>query len=213
MFFSRWLKSMVLGEESDVKPAAGPQGTASTSPAAPGATATLPAATQPITVQPTPRPAPHPRDEYPPVFSQRSLRQLSLFLGGAGFLYCSVFLTRRAIMRHRIASQLKFFQPNWTRGHTSANPPKRGDPLVAVEALNLATLNTVSFAIMMAGGISWAFNISSLEDLREITRRSLGGAAGMTDMEAEKEVAAWVAKTLGLELKADSAESDEPKKS
>lgn len=145
------------------------------------------------------------RPEYPPVFSARSLRQLGLFFGGASFLYLSMLITRRAVARHQAAARLKFYQPNHLLGHTQRDPPRRGDPKLAFEALHLATLNTASFAVMMTGGLSWAFDISSVDDLRRIARRSIeaaagGAAGGDTDLDAEKEVAEWVAKTLGLEL-------------
>ena len=75
--------------------------------------------------------------------------------------------------------------------------------MVAVEALNLATLNTLSFFVMAAGGVSWAFNISSAEDLKRITQRSIlrSSAGKSVDLEAEKEVVEWVARTFGVDAK------------
>ncbi|KAL2126903.1 hypothetical protein VTI74DRAFT_11646 [Chaetomium olivicolor] len=177
--------------------------------------APAPALPQPPTAAPVASPAPTPQVEPTPIphqdqppqsvdyrnhfFSQRSLRQLGLFFGGAGFFYWSLLVSRRAITRHQIAAQLKFYQPNQFGGRTARDMPKR-DPLVAVEALNLATLNTLSFFVMAAGGVSWAFDISTMEDLRRLTRRSIEGVAGgKIDKAAEQEVAEWVAKTLGIE--------------
>ncbi|AEO65140.1 6dcc02c9-9c58-426b-91fc-9169048b2c92 [Thermothielavioides terrestris] len=167
-----------------------------------------PAIAQTQALPPPPEPTPAPPSttlpqEPPPepnhFFSKRSLRQLGLFFGGAGFFYWSLLLSRRAITRHQLAAQLKFYQPNQFGGRAQLGSPGRRDPLVAVEALNLATLNTISFAIMAAGGVSWAFDISTMDDLRRITRRSLEAAAGGTiDEAAEQEVAAWFAKTLGI---------------
>ncbi|KAK4102130.1 hypothetical protein N658DRAFT_352739 [Parathielavia hyrcaniae] len=145
-------------------------------------------------------------------FSHRSLRQLGLFLGGAGFFYWSLRLSRRAITRHQLAAQLKFYQPSHQSAWGSSSRsvalsaaeatqqalPKR-DPLVAVEALNLATLNTLTFAVAAVGGVAWAFDISTLEELRRITRRSIVEAGGEADEEAEREVVEWVAKTFGIE--------------
>ncbi len=147
--------------------------------------------------------------------SPRSLRQFGLFLGGAGFFYWSVMLSRRAVTRHQIAAKLKFFQPSHNPprprgsgvdGTTGADAIPRKDPLVAVEALNLATLNTLTSALMVGGGVAWAFDISSLEDLRRYTRRSIVNAAGKAewgeeDVQAEKEVVDWVASTFGIEEK------------
>ncbi|KAK4149283.1 hypothetical protein C8A00DRAFT_47066 [Chaetomidium leptoderma] len=139
----------------------------------------------------------HPPSHSSPFFSQRSLRQLGLFVGGAGFLYCSVMISRKAVARHQLAAKLKFYQPNQWTWRTREDMPKR-EPLVAVEALNLATLNTMAFAIMAAGGVSWAFDISSLEDLRRRTRQSIVDASGEVDEAAEREVVEWVTKTFGI---------------
>lgn len=136
-------------------------------------------------------------------FSRRSLRQLGLFVGGAGFFYWSVLITRRAVTRHQIAAKLKFYHSNQWVGRSEKELPKK-DPLVAVEALNLATLNTLTFAMMAGGGVSWAFDISSVEDLRRYTRRSILAAGGQADEEAEQEVANWVAKTFGIEEKKEA---------
>ncbi|KAK4464123.1 hypothetical protein QBC42DRAFT_52074 [Cladorrhinum samala] len=136
------------------------------------------------------------RPPYPPVFSRRSLKQLSLFFGGATFLCLSIAITRRRIRQHLKLSRLKLFDSNIV-------PPKeqrpQKDPLVAVEALNLATLNVMAAAIMVTGGISWALDCSTMGDLRRIThQRLLSKQDGVPDGEAEREVEEWVAKTLGL---------------
>ncbi|KAJ4298578.1 hypothetical protein N0V88_003608 [Collariella sp. IMI 366227] len=161
---------------------------------------------------PSPLPHPHQELQQPPqpisfrenFLSQRSLRQLGLFFGGAGFFCWSLAISRRAITRHQLTSQLRFFSP--TQFALRPEQPKR-NPMVAVEALNLATLNTLSFFIMAAGGLKWAFDISTVDDLRKWTRRSLEGvpvgttaAGAAADEEAEQEVVEWVAKTLGLDL-------------
>ena len=102
---------------------------------------------------------------------------------------------------------MEIFQPNMASagiarsgaGNINAKAPK--DPMMAAEALTLATLNVVSFATMAAGGTSWALDILSVEDLRRKARRTLyGGSEANLDEEAEKEVAEWVAKTLGIDL-------------
>lgn len=152
-----------------------------------------------------PKPAVHvplqPRAQYPPVFARRSLKQLGLLFGGAGFLCLSILITRRAIHRHRLKARLKFYQHNDWKGVTEGGGPKGRDPMVAVEALGLATLNTVSAFIMTAGGVSWAFDISSVADLRAMSQRSImKSATGITDEEGEQAVVEWMAKTLGLDL-------------
>ncbi|KAK0729748.1 hypothetical protein B0H67DRAFT_450038, partial [Lasiosphaeris hirsuta] len=136
------------------------------------------------------------------VLSRRSFRQLGLFAGGGVFMGFSVFLTRRAVRRHQLNSALKFFEQNYgkvtntTITYAGAGVDKK-DPFLAVQAFNLATLHVMSFAMMMAGGVSWVFDISSIDDLRWLARKSIKGS-GVTDEAAEKEIAEWMAKTLGV---------------
>ncbi|KAH8754782.1 hypothetical protein F5883DRAFT_718989 [Diaporthe sp. PMI_573] len=129
------------------------------------------------------------------LFSKRSIKQLGLFFAGAGFFTASILISRRAVVRHHFASQLKYYNPNY-RSAKNGEQAERRDPMVAVEALNLATHNVMGFAIMAAGGVSWAVDISTLDKLRAKARRSLYGPAGGIDEDSEREVAQWVAKTL-----------------
>jgi hypothetical protein len=62
-------------------------------------------------------------------------------------------------------------------------------PLEAVEALSVATINAVSFTIMLTGGAFWAFDISSIAELRRRTRDRLGYEKSI---EAEKKEAGGV---------------------
>ncbi|KAH6628553.1 hypothetical protein F5144DRAFT_549839 [Chaetomium tenue] len=133
-------------------------------------------------------------DYYNHYFSARSLRQLTLFLGGAGCFYLSVMVSRRAAIRHQLAARLKFFQPNQFIWRSEKDLPKK-DPMVAFEALNLATLNTMAFAITAVGGVSWALDIANMEDLRRYARRTIVEAGGERDEVAEKEVAEWMPPT------------------
>ncbi|KAF4809203.1 hypothetical protein CGCF415_v003909 [Colletotrichum fructicola] len=126
-------------------------------------------------------------------FSSRAAKQLGLFFAGASFLLFSSVITRRAVARKTMAAYPKFYSPS----HAAAG--KQGNPegsLIALEALNLATLNVVSFGMMMTGGAAWAFDISSVEDLRAMARRSIHGAAGQTDEAAEREFEEWAARVL-----------------
>lgn len=87
------------------------------------------------------------------------------------------------------------------------------DPMIAVEALGLATLGTVSFGIMGAGGMAWAFDFTNLEELRFKMRRSMYGDQGLVDEDAEREVAEWLSKMLEPKAKAESSSEEEPNKS
>ncbi|CAK7245362.1 MAG: hypothetical protein STHCBS139747_006942 [Sporothrix thermara] len=148
------------------------------------------------------------------LFGPRSLKQLGLFFVGAGFMALSTTLTRRAIVRRKLAAELKFYSPSGTGMTTltggganaeaaAAAATKEDAPhgsFMAVEALNLATLNVLSFFMMMAGGFSWALDVSSVDDIRALAQRytrepGVGGGA-KTDEEAERELEEWVAKIL-----------------
>lgn len=133
------------------------------------------------------------------------MKQLGLFFGGAVFLSLSALVTKRAVMRKIRVTQPRFFIPsngppiNKLDGHNS---------LIAVEALGLATLNVFGFGIMSTGGLSWAFDVSSVAELRGMARKTLGADGSKTDEEAEKEVEEWVAKVL---FKKDGKDKGEQK--
>ncbi|OTA87524.1 hypothetical protein M434DRAFT_59890, partial [Hypoxylon sp. CO27-5] len=123
---------------------------------------------------------------------QRSLKQLGLFFAGGGFLALSTLMTRRAITRKHMATIPQFYQPS----NRPVSKIQSDSSLIALEALNLATLNVMGFGIMMTGGLAWAFDISSIDDLRRMARRHIGPPGGRTDEEAEREIEEWVAKVL-----------------
>jgi len=67
----------------------------------------------------------------------------------------------------------------------------------ALDALSLATINTLSVAIMVAGGASWALDISSLEDMRRKARGAIYGGTGVPlDQGADEELEEWIATVL-----------------
>ncbi|RYO83930.1 hypothetical protein DL764_009394 [Monosporascus ibericus] len=145
---------------------------------------------------------------HPSIFSQRSMKQLGLFFAGAGFLSLSVLATRRAITRKRLATIPKFYHPS----NGPVNTANSDSSLIALEALNLATLNVMGFGIMCTGGIAWAFDLSSLDDLRGMARRHIGPSGGHVDEEAEREVAEWMAKMLPIKEVREQGGDSPPKK-
>ncbi|RYP69981.1 hypothetical protein DL771_005772 [Monosporascus sp. 5C6A] len=144
----------------------------------------------------------------PSIFSQRSMKQLGLFVAGAGFLSLSVLATRRAIARKRLATIPKFYHPS----NRPVNTTNSDSSLIALEALNLATLNVMGFGIMCTGGIAWAFDISSLDDLRSMARGHIGPSGSHIDEEAEREVAEWIAKVLPIKELREQEGDSSPKK-
>ncbi|KAM0322709.1 hypothetical protein ACHAQA_009300 [Verticillium albo-atrum] len=137
------------------------------------------------------RPSPIHVDNGP--FSSRGLKQLGLFFAGAGFLVCSTLITKRAVTRKQLAAFPKFYQPSHAAAGKQENPE---GSLIALEALNLATINVFSFAVMATGGVAWAFDISSVSDLRDKARATIRGEAGKTDEAAEREFEEWATRVL-----------------
>lgn len=139
-------------------------------------------------------------------FGPRSIKQLGLFFAGAGFLLCTVAITRRAVVRKQLAARPKFFAPSLynkpqprvdAKGKTTEQfDPEAEGGLIAAQALGLATLNVFSFAVMMTGGLSWALDISGMDDLRVLARRKIQLEDGEVDPNGEKEIEEWMSSML-----------------
>ncbi|KAI9781205.1 MAG: hypothetical protein M1816_002465 [Peltula sp. TS41687] len=128
---------------------------------------------------------------YSDLTSPRSLRQLTLFLAGSGFLALSTVITRRSLTRRYVSSIPAFYQPSHPH-----NANKVNGAMEALEALNVATVNVVSVAIMMTGGVLWALDVSSLDDLRTRVRGRLGVDPDADAKRADEELEEWVASVL-----------------
>ncbi|CAI4210838.1 unnamed protein product [Parascedosporium putredinis] len=117
-----------------------------------------------------------PRDRS--LFSARARKQLGLFFMGATFTMASLLVTRRAIVRKQIAARLKIRRLRGGRG------------------LGLATLNVLSFTMVAAGGLSYAFDLSNGEDLKRWARGRVHTKVGEADAKAEKELEEWASSIL-----------------
>ncbi|KAI1334719.1 hypothetical protein F5Y15DRAFT_284274 [Xylariaceae sp. FL0016] len=153
---------------------------------------------------PIPQPQPAASAPRPSILSQRSLKQLGLFFGGASFLALATLVTRRSITRKRRATIPKFYTPS----NLPANKIESDGSFIALEALSLATLNVCGFAIMMTGGISWAFDMSNMEDLRSKAQRHMYPTDAKLSAEEERQVEEWVTKMLGREILAEKQGQD-----
>ncbi|KAL4906770.1 hypothetical protein BDW74DRAFT_166920 [Aspergillus multicolor] len=131
-----------------------------------------------------------------------------LFFGGALFFAFSLLTTRRAMVRRFNAS----IPPYYTS--SIYHKPEVNGGMEAFEALNLATLNVLSFGMMSSGGVLWAMGINSLDDMRRYVKTRMAGGEGAlnaTDEEMEKEVEAWVMKYLGKRIEGGKLKGlDEP---
>ncbi|PLB52579.1 hypothetical protein P170DRAFT_351982 [Aspergillus steynii IBT 23096] len=117
-----------------------------------------------------------------------------LLLGGLAFMTFSLMTTRRALKRRWLAQIPPYY--------TSApyHRPKVNGGVEAFEALNLATLNVISFGMVGTGAAMVALDINRVEDMRRFVRREFnadGEEVTKTDQELEEEVAAWVGSVLG----------------
>ncbi len=125
---------------------------------------------------------------YTDLFSPRSRRQLSVFVAGATFLFISTAITRRSLLRRYKATLPAFYHPN-----NRPTAPISG-AAEAFEALNIATINVFSVSLMITGGMMWAYDISSLEDLRRKVRAGMGVRG--TEQDADEEIEEWMASVL-----------------
>lgn len=63
----------------------------------------------------------------------------------------------------------------------------------AIRALQLATANVVSVMVTASGGLLWAFDISSVNDLRTRIRGSVGAGKTKSAREMESWFEEWLA--------------------
>ena len=168
--------------------------------------------------QPSSRPMPKPSSDHSipsspahistSITSPRSVKQLRLFLAGCTFFTLSAFITRRALARKYVSTFPRFYHP-------SNQPPSVtiNGRLDAYEALSIATINVISFAVMMTGGTLWAFDISSMDELRQkVSRRKLvldGTGKTEKDEAAEEEWKEFLGKALGKKESKTRSENDE----
>ncbi|KAF8243276.1 hypothetical protein K440DRAFT_664224 [Wilcoxina mikolae CBS 423.85] len=182
-----------------------PWGTSSTPPPPP------PRATDPTPPPPSPSSAPQQHDSpaSPEPMSQtkRMLRQLSLPLFGSAFLLLTLRLTRRSTARRIKATIPPYYHPN---NQAPTNPPSGA--LDAVEALQLATLNVFSFAMLLVGGGAFAMDVSSLEELRAKFKASeMGEEWEGQNKAAEEEWEEWAVSVLARKELKDRAKAEAEK--
>ncbi|KAL4884806.1 hypothetical protein BJY04DRAFT_205817 [Aspergillus karnatakaensis] len=165
-----------------------------------------PTFSSPSSPPPSPPPPPPPQQQQPPAEPPKEdLPKLwtpqtntKLFFGGALFFTLSLLTTRRALVRRFNA----MIPPYYTS--SIYHKPKVNGGGEAFEALHLATINVLSFAMMASGGVLWAMGVNSLDDMRSYVRkRMLEGhdhSLGEADKVVEKDLEEWVAKYLGKRI-------------
>ncbi|KAJ5594379.1 uncharacterized protein N7459_000587 [Penicillium hispanicum] len=124
----------------------------------------------------------------------RDRTNLKLLLGGMAFFTLSLLVTRRANQKKRIACIPPFYT-----GSIYFQPKVNGAG-EALEALNLATINVLSFGMMATGAVMCALDVNGIEDARRVMRTAIEGSTdgtGKSDEVLEQEVTEWVTSVLG----------------
>jgi hypothetical protein len=116
-------------------------------------------------------------------------------VAGTAFVTISSIITRRAVYRRLQWSKPTFFQQN--TGHPEQ---KINGSLEALEALSVATVNLFSWTLFYAGGLLWAFDIGSLEEMRSKLRVRLG-ITEIEQKDSQEIVGAWVKAAKSFNIK------------
>ncbi|CAF9928586.1 MAG: hypothetical protein GOMPHAMPRED_005172 [Gomphillus americanus] len=134
--------------------------------------------------------------------NRRSRKQASLFFLGATFFTFSTLMAKRATLFRQRATYPHFYKPS------NSPPPPINVRAEAVEALQLATMSAFSGVMMIGGGLLWAFDISSLEDIRSRARRS---AVTLVPSQAQQDRAfeEWLADTMAKRKAKKEAEESQ----
>ncbi|KAL2008986.1 hypothetical protein VTN00DRAFT_7180 [Thermoascus crustaceus] len=124
---------------------------------------------------------------------------LKLLFGGFSFFMLSTLITRRSIYRRHFSTIPPFYTSS------PYHQPQVSGPLEALEALNLATINVVSLAMVGAGATMYALDVNTLDDMRRYARRGLGFDSPGTgtgtrkeDEELGEELEQWLSSVLGM---------------
>ncbi|KMP02467.1 hypothetical protein CIHG_06477 [Coccidioides immitis H538.4] len=151
-------------------------------------------------------PADNPPPQSPTQQSSRISNSTKLLVGGSLFFVLSALITRRSLARRRLAT----IPPYYTSA-TNHKPPVNG-AMEALEALNIATINVASLAMIGVGGAMHAFDINGMDDLRRKIRGGLGvDGTGRSEKEVEEELEEWVVSVLNRKTeKEKKAGTDAP---
>lgn len=122
-------------------------------------------------------------------------RNKVIFGAGLAFFAFSLLITRRSFARRRLASNPAFYTN--APAHHEQQAAKVNGAMEAFEALNIATVNVLSVAMMATGGAMWYLDINSMADARKMLRGGLGvDGTGRSEQQAEEEFEEWMATTL-----------------
>jgi len=133
--------------------------------------------------------------EYDKIQEQGRRRNKLIFAAGLAFFGLSVLATRRSFARKRLASKAAFYSD--APAHNIEQSKNVNGAFEALEALNIATINVLSVAMMATGGALWYMDLNSLADARKMIRGGLGvDGNGMTEQQADEEIEEVIASIL-----------------
>lgn len=121
------------------------------------------------------------------------------------FVCLSAAVTRRALVRKYKSILPKFYTP-------SNRVPEIDGSIEALEALSVASINVASISLMLTGGLMWALDISTMDDMRQKYHAKMGSLAEEKNPEDEKQMEEWVAAMmarLDIDPKEYTAEKSE----
>jgi hypothetical protein len=122
-------------------------------------------------------------------------RNAVVFGAGAAFFALSLLVARRSFARRRLAASPAFYTDAPANNQHQAR--NVSGAVEAVEALNIATINVLSLAMMSTGGLLWYFDINNMDDARRKLRGGLGvDGSGRDEKQAEEEFEEWMATML-----------------
>lgn len=119
----------------------------------------------------------------------RTIKQLSVYFAGVGFMAASIYVTRRAVARKLAVTTPRFYTRS---NHKAADA---NGAVEAAEAFALATINVGAFALMMTGGAMYAFDVVNAEDLRAKYKRHMGFNDNF-EQTPDEDIEEWVKSVL-----------------
>lgn len=136
-----------------------------------------------------------PRSDFQSQPIPRQTKAPVVFLSGIAFTALSLLITRRSFARRRLTTKLPFHDNS--PAHAQAETANVSAPMEAFEALNIATINVISLAMLSTGGALWYFDIASMEDAKRKVRGGLGvDGSGRSEGEVEEDFEEWLATVL-----------------
>lgn len=106
-----------------------------------------------------------------------------------------MLITRRSFARKRLQASPAFYTD--APANVARQAAKTSGAMEAMEALNIATVNVLSVALMASGAAMWYLDINSMSDARRKLRGGLGvDGTGRDETQAEEEFEEWMATVL-----------------